>query len=419
MSFSSKAASLVARFQAIGDNPEDGEELRLRKRMFLLAIFLVMIATALWGSTYLIFGERLAGAISLAYTAFNLASLVIIRRQRSIRFFLISQMVLGMAVPTLHSFLLGGFAASSAVALWSIISALAAMLYFPARQALGWSLAYLLLLALDGLLGSLSPARSRLPAALTTALFVLNIGGVSAIMLSILYYFQEQKNLAYELLRGEQEKAEALLLNILPREIAAILKNENRTIADQFEGASILFADLVGFTPLTARMAPVEMVNLLNRIFSHFDGLVEKYNLEKIRTIGDNYMVAAGAPRPRADHAQALAHLALEMQEYILGLPEVDGKAIQFRIGINSGPVVGGVIGRKKFVYDLWGDAVNVASRMESQGLAGRIQITQATRDLICAEFECEERGPIEVKGRGEMKTWFLKGIKTPVLEAI
>jgi adenylate cyclase len=390
----------------------DDEELRIRKRIFVSAVFLVMTATTVWGATYLIVGKKLVGTISLAYSVYNLASLLIIRKRRKIHFFWMSQIFLGLVIPSLHSFLLGGFAQSSAVVLWTVISPFAAIIYLKPRQATFWSAAYLCLLVIDGLLEPYSLRANLLPPALITASFVLNIGGVSGIMLVILNYFQEQKNEAYALLRVEQEKGEVLLLNILPKEIAAILKNESRTIAENFSGASILFADLVGFTPLTARMAPVEMVNLLNRIFSYFDGLVEKYNLEKIRTIGDNYMVAAGVPRPRADHAQALAHMALEMQEFILSLPPVDGKSIQFRIGINSGPVVGGVIGRKKFVYDLWGDAVNVASRMESQGVAGKIQVTQATRELIQGEFVCEARGAIEIKGRGEMDTWFLTGIR-------
>jgi len=253
---------------------------------------------------------------------------------------------------------------------------------------------------------------NHLPGPIVTAFFVMNLAAVSGIVLFTLIYFIGKKNETLGLLRSEQEKTESLLLNILPREIAAILKNDNRTIADHFGGARILFADLVGFTPLTAQMAPVEMVNLLSEIFSYFDSLVEKYDLEKIRTIGDNYMVAAGVPRPRPDHAQALARMALDMIEYLRLFPLRDGRRIEFRIGINSGPVVGGVIGRKKFVYDLWGDAVNIASRMESQGVAGRIQVTQATYELIREQLICEPRGAVVLKGRGEMNTWFLTGSK-------
>jgi guanylate cyclase len=246
-----------------------------------------------------------------------------------------------------------------------------------------------------------------------SSFFVLNIAAVSSIAFVTLNYFLRQREEAYRLLQIEEEKSERLLLNILPKEIAAVLKNEERTIADHFDEASILFADLVDFTPLTAELSPVEMVELLNEVFSHFDMLVEKHGLEKIRTIGDNYMAVAGVPRPRSDHAQAVARAALEMKDYIQNRPAKNGKPIQFRIGINSGPLVGGVIGRNKFVYDVWGDAVNVASRMESQGVAGRIQITPATYRLIQSDYVCERRGRILVKGKGELETWFLLGPKT------
>jgi guanylate cyclase len=222
-------------------------------------------------------------------------------------------------------------------------------------------------------------------------------------------HFVNQKNTALSLLRIEQDKSERLLLNVLPREIADRLKNEGRTIAEQFDAVSILFADMVGFTSLSARMDPQEMVDLLNEVFSAFDELVKRYDLEKIRTIGDNYMVASGVPRPRPDHAQVLARLALGMRTYV-EQAQAAGKPLQFRIGINSGPVIGGVIGQEKFHYDIWGDAVNVASRMESQGVAGKIQITQLTYDLIRRDFICEPQGTIAVKGKGEMETWFLVG---------
>lgn len=197
---------------------------------------------------------------------------------------------------------------------------------------------------------------------------------------------------------------------MLPKEIAPILKSGKETIADRYEYASILFADIVDFTPLSAEMAPEEMVELLNEIFSQFDDLVERYDLEKIRTIGDNYMVVSGAPRPRSDHAHALANLALEMREYITSLPIRKGKRIDFRVGINSGPVIAGVIGKQKFHYDVWGDAVNTASRMESHGVSGKIQIASGAYELVKGEFICEPRGEVEIKGKGKLMTWFLEG---------
>lgn len=212
------------------------------------------------------------------------------------------------------------------------------------------------------------------------------------------------------LLTLEREKSESLLLNILPKQIADILKKEERVIADHYDGASILFADLVGFTPMSAQMTPTEMIEMLNQIYSHIDSLAEKYDVEKIRTIGDNYMVASGVPSTRPDHAQALANMALDILAYTKKLPTQNGHAISFRIGINSGPLIAGVIGQKKFHYDVWGDTVNTASRMESHGEPGKIQVTKSTYKLVMNEFVFEARGKIDVKGKGEMETWFLIG---------
>jgi guanylate cyclase len=215
-------------------------------------------------------------------------------------------------------------------------------------------------------------------------------------------YFIDQRN-------KEEEKVEKLLLNILPRDIAAILKNKPHFIADQITMASILFADVVNFTPMSARMSATELVELLNEVFSYFDILTEKYGLEKIKTIGDCYMVASGVPQPRDDHAKILATMALELREYTSN-QTFQGKQLAFRIGINSGPVVAGIIGQKKFSYDLWGDTVNTASRMESHSTGNVIQITEDTYDLIKDDFICEPRGTITVKGKGEMNAWYLLG---------
>jgi class 3 adenylate cyclase len=220
--------------------------------------------------------------------------------------------------------------------------------------------------------------------------------------------FAGQRRDALAALRQEQAKAENLLLNILPRSIADKLKAEAQPIADHVGAASILFADVVDFTVWSERLPPAEVVGYLDHLFSHFDELAERYGLEKIKTIGDCYMVAAGVPTPRLDHARALAYMALDMLEAMRLDDEVPHLGLELRVGINSGPVVAGVIGRKRFLYDLWGDAVNTASRMESHGTPGRIQITRATYELLADEFECEPRGTIAVKGKGEVETWYL-----------
>lgn len=210
------------------------------------------------------------------------------------------------------------------------------------------------------------------------------------------------------IIEKERAKSESLLLNILPEDTAKVLKERNGTIADYFDEVSILFADMVGFTPLTEQMTPTAMVELLNELFCYFDSLVEKYHLEKIRTIGDSYMVTSGVPRPRSDHAQALARMALDMRDFAASSVRLPYGRLQLRIGINSGPVMAGVIGKKKFQYDVWGSAVNIASRMESQGIVGKIQVSQATYELLADEFICEQRGTVMVKGIGTMETWFL-----------
>jgi len=208
-------------------------------------------------------------------------------------------------------------------------------------------------------------------------------------------------------LDAERRKSERLLLNILPEQIAARLKEATTSIADHFDTVSVLFADIVGFTPLSQRLSPTELVGLLDDIFARFDALTDRYEVEKIKTIGDAYMAAAGIPTPCAQHAHRLADLALDMLDEIAKIPTGDAD-LALRIGIHSGPVVAGVIGQRKFSYDLWGDTVNVASRMESHGAPGRIQITEATHELISGVFSTEPRGVIEVKGKGPVNTWWL-----------
>ena len=226
-----------------------------------------------------------------------------------------------------------------------------------------------------------------------------------------------QRNEAYralerslEQLRIEQEKSERLLLNILPKAIADRLKQGQNTIADSFPEATILFADLVGFTRLSSQITPAELVRILNEIFSAFDRLVEKHGLEKIKTIGDSYMVGAGLPTPRPDHAEAVAEMALDIVDEMSRFNKINGSPLSMRIGINTGPVVAGVIGTKKFTYDLWGDTVNIASRMESSGVSSCIQVTEATYQKLKDKYVLIRRGSIAVKGKGEMTTYLLAG---------
>ncbi|MEZ2320531.1 MAG: adenylate/guanylate cyclase domain-containing protein [Microcoleus sp.] len=222
----------------------------------------------------------------------------------------------------------------------------------------------------------------------------------------------KERQVAELAVRLAQEKSDHLLLNILPAAIVEALKKGEGTNAERFDSATVLFADIVNFTSIAARISPLELVKFLNQIFSKFDELTEKHGLEKIKTNGDAYMVAGGLPVPRPDHAEAIANMALDMQEAIADFKTDRGEPFQIRIGINTGPVVAGVIGTKKFSYDLWGDTVNVASRMESQGLPGCIQVTTAVYQQLKNDYVFEERGSISVKGKGETIAYLLTGKK-------
>jgi class 3 adenylate cyclase len=213
---------------------------------------------------------------------------------------------------------------------------------------------------------------------------------------------------ANRLLRAEQERSEQLLLNVLPAPIAARLKRGEAVIADRFAEVTVLFADLVDFTRRSQETSPERVVRLLDDLFSAFDGLAERHGLEKIKTIGDAYMVVGGLPEPRPDHAQAVADMALALREEVARHRDPGGRPLALRIGIDSGPVVAGVIGRRKFSYDLWGDTVNTASRMESNGVPGCIQVTERTWRRLRDGYRFERRGPVQVKGKGELVTWFL-----------
>jgi adenylate cyclase len=211
----------------------------------------------------------------------------------------------------------------------------------------------------------------------------------------------------------EYDRSEALLANILPASVASKLKDPaHGVIADRYDDASILFADVAGFTQRAGEMPPTELVRFLDRLYTTFDRLVDRHGLEKIKTTGDSYMVVSGVPTPRPDHVEAIAALALDMSSAVAGLRDPNGNPVPLRMGIATGPVVAGVVGARKFFYDVWGDAVNVASRMESTGVEGRIQVPQNVFESLRHAFILEERGDVDIKGKGVMHTWYLVGRK-------
>jgi adenylate cyclase len=241
--------------------------------------------------------------------------------------------------------------------------------------------------------------------------FVVAAVSASAMVVLTMWYALRGISRAEAVMEAEYQRSEALLSNMLPASIAARLKDpERKVIADKYDDASVLFADIAGFTERASHTAPADLVTFLDRLFTDFDALVDKHGLEKIKVSGDNYMVVSGVPWPRHDHVEALADLALDMADAIAGLRDLHGRAVPLRIGLGSGPVVAGVVGSRRFFYDVWGDAVNVASRMESTDTEGRIQVPQVVYERLRHSFVLQERGDVEVKGKGVMRTWYLVG---------
>jgi len=387
---------------AIGADPADSVDLRVRKSLLVLISLLVLPTGLVWGALYLGVGEPLAAALPIAYTFYSIVAIAIFHVTREFAFLRRAELIAILVTPFVLGVILGGLVASSGAILWSLLAPIGAVAFGDPRRAWRWIAAFLLMVAATTPVAAiLRPVPSDLPATVVLAFMALNIGGVSFVVFLILAAFASQRQTA-------QERADGLLLNILPAAIAEQLKSDRRVMPEHHEEVSVLFADVVDFTPMSARMTPTEVVGTLDELFTVFDELVDRYGVEKIKTIGDAYMVAAGVPSARPDHAQVLARLALDMCEAAGHHQREDGTPIQLRIGINSGPVVAGVIGRRKFIYDLWGDTVNVASRMESHGVPGRIQVAEPTWVRIRDGFVFETRGTIEVKGKGLIRTWYL-----------
>ncbi|MDP9269397.1 MAG: adenylate/guanylate cyclase domain-containing protein [Chloroflexota bacterium] len=400
----------------IGTLPSDSEEVRLRKSVLTLSSSLMATLAFVWVGTYAALGLWLSAAIPFAYQLASAASIYTFARARRYRLFRASQLWMSLVLPFALQWSLGGFRNSAAVSLWGVTSPLGALLFVGARQSVPWFLAFA---GLVGASAAIDPALAAgapdIPSGVVVAFFALNILGVSTTAYVLLQYFVRARERAlaeldreHRQLEVEQSKSERLLLNVLPAPIASRLKESEQVIADAFPAATVLFADIVDFTPLSEGLAPADVVALLDQVFARWDGLAARHGVEKIKTIGDAYMVAGGLPSPRADHAEAIADMALEMGAEVERSATQSGLPLEVRIGIDTGPVVAGVIGRAKFIYDLWGDTVNTASRMESHGLPGSIQVTERAYERLRDRYELRRRGTIEVKGKGPMTTYLL-----------
>ncbi|MGH3080851.1 MAG: adenylate/guanylate cyclase domain-containing protein [Gaiellaceae bacterium] len=409
MSFREWTSTAVGQAAAVGSVPSDTLDERQRKSALVLSSLLITILSFIWVGTYAALGLWRSALIPLAYQVASLVGLAFFARTKRYAAYRASQVAMFLILPFLLQWSLGGFVESGAVALWAFVAPLGALVFYGPRQAIAWFGAFLALVALSAAIDSVLPEPSDdIPSAVVVAFFALNIFGPSVTTFALLEHFVRSRDRAHRLLAAEQERSETLLLSIFPHAIAERLKISQDVIAERSEEVSVLFADITGFTPVAERLPAEEVVVLLDEIFSAFDELVARHGLEKIKTIGDGYLVAAGIPTPRADHAEAAARLALAMRQALADLPIASG--LSLRVGIDSGPVVAGVMGRTKFGYDLWGDTVNTASRMESHAPPGAIQVTERTYHRLEDGFILERRPGVVVKGKGEMTTYVLLG---------
>ncbi|WP_353509865.1 adenylate/guanylate cyclase domain-containing protein [Intrasporangium sp.] len=403
---------MLAALAELGANPGDTRDERLRQGTLVLASVLIVLLSFVWVLTYLFYGYPVAAAIPAAYQVLTVMGLVVLARTRRFAVFRTTQLVAFLILPGLLQASLGGFVASSGMVLWAAFTPLAALAMLGVRRALAWLAACFLWLVLLAILDSRFAAHpAELPAAFVVTFFVLNVMGVTLSAFVMLGYFVEQRERARAALEIERERSERLLLNVLPSPIAQRLKERDGIIAERYDDVSVLFADLVDFTEHAMVMSAEELVALLDRIFTAFDHVADRHGVEKIKTIGDAYMVAGGLPDPRPDHLTAIALTALAMRAELERVALQTGHSwLAVRIGIDSGPAVAGVIGRRKFIYDLWGDTVNTASRMESHGLAGEIQVTGRVAAALSEQFVVRPRGTVTVKGKGPMETFLLTG---------
>lgn len=415
----------MERLRQAGVEPGDSAEVRLNKQLLMFATGLVSMASMGWLAIYWALGPQFSVTYPYLFQLALAINVVIYIATRNFNFFRVAQLGLFLFAPFAIQWSIGNFITSSGIILWGLLAPIGAILCFGIRESLAWFFAWVVFTALSGffdyfLIDSLPVGKLEVPLQTTVVFFALNFIAVASIIYVLLRFsFMEKRKMqtaleaAHEQLQIEQGRSEKLLLNILPEPVAVRLKNSNQTIADGFADATVMFADIVNFTQVAANMTPGQVFSMLNSIFSAFDDLAESHGLEKIKTIGDAYMVAGGINSANADYSAAIADLALAMQEILHRDFAVNSSHLEMRMGIGTGPIVAGVVGKRKFIYDLWGDTVNLASRITSEGVPGMIQCDTATHRRLSDRFDFHEPQTIYLKGKGEMTVYRLIGRKT------
>jgi len=421
------SSTFTARLRHAGIEAGDSEDLRIRKTILVFAMGIMTAAPMFWLALYWAMGLQLSATLPLAYQLVSVTTYVIYARTGSFQFFCNAQLALFLFFPVLVQLAIGNFISASGVVLWGILAPVVAVNALSGRESIPWFIGYVAMLGMCGYIDfDLAEAMQRpvVPSRTSATFFMLNFLAISGIVYFLLRYsamekqrYRDQLENANHLLGIEQEKSERLLLNILPGPVAERLKQNDNTIADGFADVTVMFADIVNFTSLAEGMSPSQIFSMLNKVFSTFDGLAEKHGLEKIKTIGDAYMVAGGLNDDAGlNYTEAIANMALDMRSVLITDDmAIDGVQLEIRMGIGTGPIVAGVVGKKKFIYDLWGDTVNLASRITTEGVPGMIQVDSTTWRRLRNHYEFHPPQTIYLKGKGDTTVYRLIGRKGAV----
>ncbi len=383
----------------------DSDDVRSEKASIFLVAAACSFFGLVWAATYYAtFGASLTAALPLIFSLIVGPALAVSHISRNHHIAIYAQIICIIYVTTFIQWSIGDLFDSGFVMAWAFLGPLIALMFFTIRQAAVWQGLFLLNIVISVVFNSFFVTHGQtVTQGERLVFFVMNLGIASTVVFGFAAYFVRSA-------LAEKQKADRLLRNILPEKIARTLKSRDGVIAEEFENVSVLFADIVDYTAFSRDKKPSEVVSKLNDIFQEFDQLADRHGLEKIKTIGDAYMVVGGLPERSDHHEPAIARMALEMMDVAQRVRRTDGERFSLRIGIHSGPVVAGVIGSRKFAYDLWGDTVNVASRLESNGVPGRIQVSDALYNRLRQEFIFESRGSVELKGKGAVPVHVLTG---------
>jgi class 3 adenylate cyclase len=418
-------SSFLDRLRNAGIEPGDSEEQRLNKSLLMFATGLVSLTSMLWVTIYWWLGPLISTTPPLVFELLLVGNLLLYILTRNFEFFRVTQLALFLFGPFAMQWGMGTFIDSSGIVLWGLLAPIGAMLCFGVRESIAWFFAWVVMTIMSGVFDFyLAPPTKAtmvfaVPIRTAVVFFALNFVAVATIIYLLLRYsIQEKQKIqarlqeAHRLLEAEQERSERLLLNILPSPVAERLKADEQPIADGFGDVTVMFADIVDFTRIAAHMTPNEVFSMLNQVFSAFDELAERHGLERIKTIGDAYMVAGGLNQDHPRYSEAMADMAVAMRELLEREFSEDPARLQVRIGIGTGPVVAGVVGKKKFIYDVWGDTVNIASRITAEGGPGMIQCDRTTWERLNGKFEFLAPQTHHLKGKGDVTIYRLLGRK-------